>query len=93
MPFSNGLWHSISPSSLKIMDKKVIKRNRAAEEGQDNDPGLRDRSGQQPGVSTYSDRNEDHKNEELTKTSGDHFDDSNFGHDADPTFDEKAKKD
>ncbi|MBD0296631.1 MAG: hypothetical protein ICV84_15770 [Flavisolibacter sp.] len=64
------------------------KRNRPADEGRRNDPHVREESAQQPGVNTYSSSDTDNTNEHVTKTASDNFDTSEFGKNADPTFDE-----
>lgn len=48
-------------------------RNRPAEKGRKNDPDLRDRSGEQPGVQTMSGSKTDKTNEEVTETAADDF--------------------
>ncbi|MFL5809169.1 MAG: hypothetical protein ACJ749_06575 [Flavisolibacter sp.] len=63
---------------------KDPKRNKPADEGKDNDPDLRDRSGIQPGVSTISKSDNDADNENLTETGKGNEKDSR----ADRTMDE-----
>lgn len=64
-------------------------RNRPAEEGQRNDPDLRDESGIQPGVNTISSSNTDAQDKELSKTAADNYRTSDEeDKNADPEFDE-----
>ena len=75
-------------------DKDLFDRNRPSDEGRRNDPNVREESGQQPGVSTYSSSDTDAENESLTKTASDNFDTgTEFGKNADPRFDEVDKED
>ena len=64
-------------------------RNRPAEEGQNNDPNLRDESAAQPGVSTMSSSNSDYLNEETTESVSDYPETSDFDDDADQRFDDE----
>ena len=68
--------------------KEDLGRNRPSEEGKDNDPNIRDESAHQPGVSTMSDSDTDDVNQQVTKTAADSFTGSEFGKNADKTFDE-----
>jgi hypothetical protein len=75
------------------MSKTDPIRNRPADEGDHNDPAVRDESAIQPGVNTISSSSTDAENKELTKTAADDFrsndeDDKN----ADPSFDEVGKR-
>lgn len=65
-------------------------RNQPSEEGRNNDPHTRDRSGTQPGVQTISKGANDESNQRLTETAADDFDttDPNYGKDADLTYDD-----
>ncbi len=75
-------------------DKDLFDRNRPSDEGRKNDPHIREESGQQPGVSTYSSSDTDEENESLTKTASDNFDNgTEFGKNADPRFDEVDRED
>ena len=62
-------------------------RNRPAEEGIGNDPGLRDESAAQPGASTISTSGSDYANQETTESVSDYPDTSDFDDDADEAFD------
>ena len=65
------------------------KRNRPAEDEQQNDPNLRDESAVQPGVSTLSSSKNDEANQSLTRTTSDNFREDEEGDDkADKRFDE-----
>lgn len=55
------------------MKQDDVTRNRPAEEGRKNDPDLRDRSAEQPGVSTMSSSKTDEANQHLTETAADNF--------------------
>lgn len=68
--------------------KEELGRNRPAEEGRNNDPNIRDESAHQPGVSTMSQSDTDDVNQQVTKTASDSFTSSEFGKNADKTFDE-----
>ena len=57
-------------------------RNRTSEEGLGNDPGLRDESAAQPGISTVSDSDTDYQNEDVMSVSNDP-DTSDFDDDLD----------
>jgi len=57
-------------------------RNRTSDEGIGNDPGLRDESAAQPGISTVSDSDTDYQNEETISVSNDP-DTSDFDDDLD----------
>jgi hypothetical protein len=71
------------------MKDKDIERNTPADEGSDNDPNIRDYSGQQPGTNTISKSDTDDLNQHITKTTGDSFrPDTGKDKNADPTFDE-----
>ena len=73
----------------RIMNKdEKITRNRPAEAGRNNDPDIRDESGQQPGVNTMSSSETDEANQHLTKTAADSFRDEKADPNADPSFDE-----
>jgi hypothetical protein len=74
----------------KDMDNNSPDRNQPADEGRNNDPHTRDRSGIQPGVQTISGGENDESNQQLTKTAADDFDttDQNYGKDADLTYDD-----
>lgn len=76
-------------------DKKdIFERNRPSDKGIHNDPYSRDESAPQPGVNTMSSSKNDDANQRLTKTASDKFDaDTDFGKNADPTFDEVDKRD
>jgi len=52
--------------------KDNISRNKPTEKGRNDDPGLRDKSAAQPGVSTMSSSDTDEANEHITKTTSDH---------------------
>lgn len=65
------------------------RRNKPTEEGNHNDPNLRDESAVPPGTNTVSNSDYDDDNEELTETAADDFrekDDSDAN--ADRSFDE-----
>ncbi len=69
-------------------NKDQFSRNRTADEGRNHDPGLRDESAAQPGVSTASSSDTDEANQHLTRTTVDHermetYEDQK----ADPDFD------
>jgi len=64
------------------------KRNRPAEEGQRNDPDLRDEDASQPGASTISSSKNDEENQHLTKTASDDFSDDKGDEKADKKFDD-----
>ena len=66
------------------------KRNKAAEEGNNDDPRLRDDSAIRPGVNTVSRGKNDDDDEKLTETSADDFKTDNDDSDAkaDRTFDQ-----
>ena len=68
------------------MEGDKFSRNRTPEKGSENDPGLRDNTGQQPGTSTISTGKADEHNEKLTEISrqGENPKD----HQADRVFDE-----
>ena len=68
-------------------------RNTSSEEGRNDDPALRDESGQQPGVSTMSDSNTDFANQETTQSVSDDPDTSDFDDDADDAFDDLDEED
>ena len=68
--------------------KDEIKRNIPSDEGQRNDPHIRDESAQQPGVNTISSSDFDDENQRTTKTASDSFRTENWGADADTAFDE-----
>jgi hypothetical protein len=66
-----------------------VERDRPAEKGRNNDPNLRDRSDEQPGVSTISDSPTDKDNQDLSKTSRDSYrEDEEEDKKADKSFDE-----
>ena len=70
-------------------EKDEFERNRPTDEGRRNDPNVRDESAIQPGVQTNSSGPNDEANNHLTKTATDSFDaNTEFGKNADPTFDE-----
>lgn len=75
------------------MKDKELNRNRPSDEGRNNDPEVREESGQQPGVSTYSSSDTDESNQKLTKTASDGFRPENFGQGAEASFDEVGKDD
>lgn len=75
---------------MKHSEKEPL-RNRPAEEGRNEDPNLRDRSGQQPGVPTMSSSQSDKENDDLTETAADNFA-SDFGKEADKEFDDLSEK-
>lgn len=64
-------------------------RNRSSEEGIGNDPGLRDESAAQPGISTMSGSDTDYLNEETTQSVSDNPDTSDFDDDADDDLEEE----
>ncbi len=74
-------------------DKIDKNRNRPSESGMDNDPGLRDDSAIQPGISTISSSDSDEADDNLTKTTSDDFLDNDFGEGADKSFDEVEEDD
>ena len=89
MPFSSVYGNIISAYTKNgFMKKQAINRNRTADKGSNNDPDLRDRSGQQPSASTYSETKDDNDNQEITRTSADNYEEGNFAEDADKTFDQ-----
>ena len=66
-------------------------RNKPAEEGQNNDPGVRDDSAIQPGVQTITGSDYDKENEQLTDTAqGDYSERKDKN--ADPRFDEDKEE-
>ena len=69
------------------------RRNRPAEEGTNNDPNVRDYTGQQPGVSTMSSSDTDEGNNDLSETAADNFREEDFGSNADPSFNEIGEDD
>lgn len=75
------------------MKKDEFPRNRPADEGQRNDPHIRDESAPQPGVNTLSSSPYDHENQKLTRTGADNFDESIGNDGADKTFDEVGEGD
>jgi hypothetical protein len=70
------------------MKKEEIPRNRPADEGERNDPDVRDESAIQPGVNTISSSETDEDNEHLTRTAADDFREREDDAKADPAFDE-----
>jgi len=67
-------------------------RNRPAEDGRKKDPGLRDRSAEQPGVSTMSSSSTDDANQQLTETAADSFREGTKDKNADPDLDDIDEK-
>jgi hypothetical protein len=55
------------------MNQNDSGRNRPADKGRNNDPQVRDYTGQQPGVSTISSSNSDEHNQDLSETAKDGF--------------------
>jgi len=53
------------------MEEKETIRNRPTEKGRNEDPNIRDASGQQPGVNTMSSSDTDEANQSITKTTAD----------------------
>lgn len=75
------------------MKKEEADRNRPADKGRDNDPGVRDESAIQPGVSTVSSSDSDRANEQLTKTAAGDFTENAKDPRADPVYDEVDNED
>ena len=70
------------------MNANKTDRNRPAEEGRGKDPHLRDYTGQQPGVSTFSTGENDQANQELTETAKDGFNEDKPDQRADRNLDD-----
>lgn len=75
-----------------MKENENISRNRPAEKGRKNDPDVRDRSAEQPGVSTMSSSSYDDANQHLTKTAADGFKASGNDENADRDLDEPNLK-
>ena len=61
-------WDFQFPFEKLMQPDNDPKRNKPADEGKNDDPNLRDRSGIRPGVSTISKSDSDSDNENLTET-------------------------
>jgi hypothetical protein len=68
-------------------------RNRPADKGRNNDPQLRDYTGQQPGTSTVSSSNSDEENQDLSETAKDGFNEDRPDPRADRNLDESNADD
>ena len=67
--FASLSWHGFLDFFKNTnMEKEERQRNRPAEQGKNDDPELRDRSGIQPGTGTISRSDSDPDNENRTKT-------------------------
>jgi hypothetical protein len=71
-------------------DEKEIGRNLTSDKGRNNDPHVRDESGQRPGMNTISSSDTDRVNESTTRSASDGYK-TPFGKDADPTFEDGDK--
>ena len=63
-------------------------RNMPPEKGENQDPQLRDNTGQQPGISTISSSESDEQNNKLTETAKDGFKEDRKDSSSDKIFDE-----
>lgn len=68
-------------------------RNRPADKGRDNDPALRDYTGQQPGMNTISSSDTDAHNENLSETAKDGFNEDRPDERADKNLDDDVEDD
>jgi len=68
-------------------------RNRASEEGRNNDPNLMDDSSQQPGLQPVSSRNSDESEEDVTETASNDLSEEELDEDADADFEDEDEKD
>jgi hypothetical protein len=77
---------------MHFMEKeKEPQRNKTADQGKNNDPGLRDQSQQQPGVQTRSSNDSDESDQRLTKTASDNFREDDWAEGADADLDSGEK--
>lgn len=70
------------------MESDKITRNMPPDKGENQDPQLRDSSGQQPGVSTISSGESDEHNEKLTESAKEGFREGHKDNRADKILDE-----
>ena len=71
-----------------MIPEKDPRRNQPSEEGQNNDPEVRDYQAIQPGTQTISTSDTDDANQQLTETAKDNFRETGKDPDADKRFDE-----
>jgi hypothetical protein len=74
------------------MKKDDNKRNRPVDDRSNNDPHLRDHSGQQPGMNTISSSDSDPENHRLSETAKDGFHEGRPDPRADRNLDEAGEQ-